>query len=132
MSDEALSASVNDIESVVNLTDGTAGSLSGNGAGAAIGEDMSATTKVCLEARDFGNQDGTIGKMKVNRCITTAPLRILSGGISDRIKRFTDSETSDMELSVTFRMKKPKLEVLQLLLYFVMIRCTRQAYHVMQ
>ncbi|KAL6338835.1 hypothetical protein AAG906_023985 [Vitis piasezkii] len=116
MSDEALSASVNDIESVVNLTDGTAGSLSGNGAGAAIGEDMSATTKVCLEARDFGNQDGTIGKMKVNRCITTAPLRILSGGISDRIKRFTDSETSDMEFSVTFRMKKPKLEANHVLL----------------
>ncbi|XP_034690710.1 mediator of RNA polymerase II transcription subunit 15a-like isoform X2 [Vitis riparia] len=116
MSDEALSASINDIESVVNLTDGTAGSLSGNGAGAAIGEDMSATTKVCLEARDFGNQDGTIGKMKVNRCITTAPLRILSGGISDRIKRFTDSETSDMELSVTFRMKKPKLEANHVLL----------------
>lgn len=116
MSDEALSASINDIESVVNLTDGTAGSLSGNGAGAAIGEDVSATTKVCLEARDFGNQDGTIGKMKVNRCITTAPLRILSGGISDRIKRFTDSETSDMELSVTFRMKKPKLEANHVLL----------------
>lgn len=116
MSDEALSASINDIESVVNLTDGTAGSLSGNGAGAAIGEDMSATTKVCLEARDFGNQDGTIGKMKVNRCITTAPLRILSGGISDRIKRFTDSETSDMELSVIFRMKKPKLEANHVLL----------------
>ena len=131
MSDEALRASVNDIESVVNLTDATAGSLSGNGAAATIGEDLSATTKIYLEAREFGGQDGTAGIMKMNRCVTAAPL-FLSGGRRDRIKRFADSDTSDMMLSVTFRMKKPKLEVLQLWLYFVMIWCTRQAYNFMQ
>lgn len=112
ISNGALTASVNDIKSVVFLTDGTAGSLSGKGSVAAIGEDLSATARVTLEARDFGNQDGTTRKRKMNRSITAVPL---SDGVTHRIKQFTYSKTSDMEeFSEIFRLKKLKTEVLQL------------------
>ncbi|KAE8662939.1 Mediator of RNA polymerase II transcription subunit 15a [Hibiscus syriacus] len=107
----ALGAAVNDIGSVVSMTDRIAGSTPGNGSRAAVGEDLVAMTKCRLQARNFISQDGMSRTKKIRRHTSAVPLNVVSsaGSLNDSFKRPTGS-TSDLESTATSSVKRPRIE----------------------
>jgi PAX-interacting protein 1 len=114
MSTETLTAAVNDISSVVSMSDMIAGSAPGNGSRAAVGEDLVSMTNCRLQARNFITQDGTSGIRKIKRYTSARPLNVVSsaGSKNDSIKELSASEASQQEPTATSNVKKPKVEVL--------------------
>ncbi|XP_059649293.1 mediator of RNA polymerase II transcription subunit 15a-like isoform X2 [Cornus florida] len=112
VSAKTLSASVDDIGSVVSMIDRTAGAAPGNGSRAAIGEDFVATTKCRLLARNFIRQDGTTGTRKMRRYTSAMPLNGApsTGIMIDGFKQLTGSEVSDLELTATSNVKRRRIE----------------------
>ncbi|GKV15586.1 hypothetical protein SLEP1_g26366 [Rubroshorea leprosula] len=113
LSPEALSASVNDIGSFVGMIDRIAGSAPGNGSRAAVGEDLVAMTKCRLQTRNFIMQDGMVGTKRIRRYTSAMPLNAVSSAVSmnDSLKQLTGSETSDLDLTATSIVKRPRTEV---------------------
>jgi PAX-interacting protein 1 len=120
MSTETLTAAVNDISSVVSMSDMIAGSAPGNGSRAAVGEDLVSMTNCRLQARNFITQDGTSGIRKIKRYTSARPLNVVSsaGSKNDSIKELSASEASQQEPTVTSNVKKQKVEVLNTF-YFI-------------
>ncbi|KAL5072432.1 hypothetical protein RYX36_011416 [Vicia faba] len=118
MSTETLTAAVNDISSVVSMSDRIAGSAPGNGSRAAVGEDLVSMTNCRLQARNFITQDGTNGIRKIKRYTTARPLNIKSSAVSknDSIMQLSASEASQQESTATTNFKKPKAEATHALL----------------
>ncbi|XP_064989663.1 mediator of RNA polymerase II transcription subunit 15a-like isoform X2 [Musa acuminata AAA Group] len=87
-----LSSAVNDIRSVVSMTDRIPGSETENGSRAAVGENL--ITK------------------KRNRDTSAMPLNNLSsaGSVNDRDKQTYTVDTSELQLTVTSRVKRQKVE----------------------
>lgn len=123
ISSKALSASVSDISSVGSMTDSIAGSAPGIGSRAAVGEDLVAMTKCRLQARNFVTQDGMTGTRKMRRCTSAMPLNVVSsaGSVSDSFKQLTGPETSDLESTATSSVKRPRLEVLFLISFWLLV-----------
>ncbi|OVA09212.1 hypothetical protein BVC80_659g44 [Macleaya cordata] len=108
VSRKALSASVNDIGFAISMGDGIAGPRQpGYGPLAAVGEDLVATTKCRLEARNFIPVNG-IAVKRASRCYSNEnPLNVLP---SD--ENVHDSfETSELESTATSRIKRCRLEI---------------------
>ena len=104
MSPDALSASVNDIGSVIGMIDRIAGSAPVNGSRGALGEDLAAMTNT---------RDGMTGSRKM-KCYTSAvPMNVLSsaGSGNDSFKRLICPETSDLESTATSSVKRLRIEV---------------------
>ncbi|XP_058728872.1 mediator of RNA polymerase II transcription subunit 15a-like [Vicia villosa] len=118
MSTETLTAAVNDISSVVSMSDRIAGSAPGNGSRAAVGEDLVSMTNCRLQARNFITQDGTNGIRKIKRYTSARPLNVKSSAVSknDSIKQLSASEASQQESTATTNFKKPKAEATHALL----------------
>lgn len=114
MSTKTLSAAVNDISSVVSMTDRIAGSAPGNGSRAAVGEDLVSITNCRLQARNFTTQDGSNGTKKIKRYISSRPLKNVSsaGSMNDSINQFSASEASQQKSTASSNFTKPKAEVL--------------------
>ncbi|XP_062104651.1 mediator of RNA polymerase II transcription subunit 15a-like isoform X2 [Humulus lupulus] len=110
MSPKALSASVRDIGSVVNMVDRFAGSAPGNGSRAAVGEDLVAMTNCHLQVRNFTSHDGTNGTRKMKRYTSAMPLNVISSTSS-----INDSEISELESTATSGIKRCKLEAIHAL-----------------
>lgn len=113
MSSEALTASVNDIGSVVSMIDRIAESASGNGSRVTVGEDLVAMTECHLQARNFITHDGSTGTKRMRCCTSAMPLVVVSsaGSINDSFKQFTGSETLNFESTETSSIKRPRIEV---------------------
>ncbi|XP_073226648.1 mediator of RNA polymerase II transcription subunit 15a-like [Cicer arietinum] len=118
MSTKTLSAAVNDISSVVSMTDRIAGSAPGNGSRAAVGEDLVSITNCRLQARNFTTQDGSNGTKKIKRYISSRPLKNVSsaGSMNDSINQFSASEASQQKSTASSNFTKPKAEVSHALL----------------
>ncbi|CAJ2656333.1 unnamed protein product [Trifolium pratense] len=113
MSTETLTAAVNDISSVVSMSDMIAGAAPGNGSRAAVGEDLVSMTNCRLQARNFITQDGTSGIRKIKRYTSARPLNVVSsaGSKNDSTNQLSASEASQQESTATSNVKKPKAEV---------------------
>lgn len=113
ISPKALTASVRDIESVVNMIDSNAESAPGNVSTATVGEDLVAMTKCRMQARNFLTQDGTTGIKRVRRCTNGMLLNFAAsaGSMNDSFKQLTGSETSELESTATSSIKKARMEV---------------------
>ncbi|XP_071741694.1 mediator of RNA polymerase II transcription subunit 15a-like [Rutidosis leptorrhynchoides] len=113
ISPNALSASVDDIGSVVSMIDRIAGSAPGNGSRAAVGEDLVAMTKCRLQARNFVTQDGTNGMRKMKRFTSAVPLNVVSstGSVNDNFKQLNVSDTSELDSTASSAIKKPRIQV---------------------
>ncbi|KAL9664117.1 hypothetical protein QQ045_019514 [Rhodiola kirilowii] len=109
ISNEALTASVNDIGSVVSMIDRISGSAPGNGSRAAVGEDMVAMTKRRLQVGNFATKDGISGSKKMKQFTSSMPLVVVS--TNDSFKQLVCSELSDLESTATSRAKRPRIEV---------------------
>lgn len=120
ISPKALTASVRDIESVVNMIDSNAGSAPGNVSTATVGEDLVAMTKCRMQARNFLTQDGTTGIKRVRRCTNGMLLNFAAsaGSMNDSFKQLTGSETSELESTATSSIKKARMEVCPATLIF--------------
>ncbi|XP_057976211.1 mediator of RNA polymerase II transcription subunit 15a-like isoform X2 [Malania oleifera] len=103
ISHEALSASVNDIWSVVSMMDMMAGSAPGNGSRAAVGEDLADTARCHLQAKCFSGQYGTngLGMMQQDRNLMPSETVSFGDDINDRC---------DLESTATFCVKRPRIE----------------------
>lgn len=88
-----LSSAVSDIRSVVSVTDRIPGSATENGSRAAVGENLITN--------------------KRNRDTSAMPLNNLSsaGSVNDRDKQTYTVDTSELQLTVTSRVKRQKVEV---------------------
>ncbi|KAL9668082.1 hypothetical protein QQ045_002456 [Rhodiola kirilowii] len=113
VSNDAFTASVNDIGSVISMIDRIAGSAPGNGSRAAVGEDLVAMTKCRLQAKNFASQEGSNGSKKMKRLTSAMPLIVVStnGSVNDSFKQHVGSELSDLESTATSRAKRPRIEV---------------------
>ncbi|XP_050898526.1 mediator of RNA polymerase II transcription subunit 15a isoform X4 [Lathyrus oleraceus] len=120
MSTETLTAAVNDISSVVSMSDRIAGSAPGNGSRAAVGEDLVSMTNCRLQARNFITQDGTNGIRKIKRYTSARPLNVKSSAVpvskNDSITQLSASEASQQESTDTTDFKKPNAEAIHALL----------------
>ncbi|KAI3910114.1 hypothetical protein MKW98_014499 [Papaver atlanticum] len=112
MSPKALSASVGDIGSVINMIDRITGSAPGNGSKAAVGEDLVAMTKCRIQARNFSQQDGSSPRKKMRRDTVAVPLNAMSsaGTVNGNFKQLVSMELSDIESAATTRMKRSRDE----------------------
>ncbi|ONH99375.1 hypothetical protein PRUPE_6G027400 [Prunus persica] len=109
MSSNALSASVSDIGSVVSMSR-IAGSAPGKGSRDAVGEDLITMTKCCLQGRNVLTRDGTNGSRKIRRFTSAVPLNVVPSAGNDCFRQLASSETSDLESTVTSRIKRPRIE----------------------
>jgi len=103
MSTETLTAAVNDISSVVSMSDRISGSAPGNGSRAAVGEDLVSMTNCRLQARSFITQDGgttnVIRKFKRHVRGKTLDVGPSAGSMNDNLKQLSASEASQQESS---------------------------------
>jgi len=115
MSTETLTAAVNDISSVVSMSDRISGSAPGNGSRAAVGEDLVSMTNSRLQARSFITQDGGTanGIRKFKRHIRgkTSDVGSSAGSMNDNLKQLSASEASQQESTATSNVKKPEAKV---------------------
>ncbi|XP_022864000.1 mediator of RNA polymerase II transcription subunit 15a-like [Olea europaea var. sylvestris] len=110
MSPKALSSSISDISSVVNMIDRIAGSAPGNGSRAAVGEDLAAMTKCRLQARNFFSQDGSSGTKRMRRYTSAVPSNVVSStGSVDSFNQLNGTE-SDGESNGASNIKRPRIE----------------------
>ncbi|KAK6925508.1 Mediator complex subunit 15, KIX domain, partial [Dillenia turbinata] len=118
ISHEAFSSSVSDIGLLVGMFDRLAGSASGNGSRAAVGEDLVAMTNCRLQARNFVTQAGSDGTIKLSCNTSGMPFNVGSsaGSVNDSFKQLRNSDTSDMMLSATYTIKRPRIEANRALL----------------
>lgn len=113
ISNEALTASVNDIGSVLSMINRFAGSAPGNGSRAVVGEDLAAMTMFRLQAENLDSQDKISGSRKIKRCTSFMPSAVIqTNSRSDySFTQVVDSELSDLESTATSRAKRPRTEV---------------------
>jgi PAX-interacting protein 1 len=105
ISSKALSASVSEIGSVVNLADSMAGSVPVYGSKGSVSEDLGVTSKTNPVARYFSMGCSTFGMRKVKRSTKAVPL-------NDKTPASPKKSASE---STTFcPNKKPRIQVCQL------------------
>lgn len=109
---KALRLSVDDMESVVNMVDRTAGTEPGNGSRAAVGEDLMATT--CHSRIGNSTEPILVPERRNLLCYTSpVPSNTISSTeiINDSLKQLTDSEIYGLESTATSCSKRRKIEV---------------------
>ncbi|CAN6468874.1 unnamed protein product [Victoria cruziana] len=118
VSSKAFTSSINDITAVMNLTDQMVGSAPGNGARTAVGEDLAATTRCRVQARNLVAQDGNAASRKMKRNTSAMPLNVVSsaGSMNNSLHLLTGVESSELQSTATSGVKKQKTEVNQILL----------------
>ncbi|KAA8517378.1 hypothetical protein F0562_017671 [Nyssa sinensis] len=107
ISSRALSASIQDIESVFCMIDSCV----------ATGEDLAADTSWQLQTRKFSLQYGSSSVKRMKRHISTMALDVLSSpsGENDSFKQFHGQISDDMESTATSRIKRAKIETKNML-----------------
>ncbi|KAK4775189.1 hypothetical protein SAY86_010124 [Trapa natans] len=112
-SPQSLSDAVNDINSVVHMVDKIAGSAPGNGSRSAIGEDFVDMTRRKQHPRNYSIQDVLSGSRKIKRSTVAIPLNGASsaGSLNERVRRYLDAESSDLESTATSSIKRLKSSV---------------------
>ncbi|KAF3795777.1 Mediator of RNA polymerase II transcription subunit 15a [Nymphaea thermarum] len=117
ISSKAFASSISDISSAVNLVDRLACSAPGNGSRASVGEDLAATTRWRLQARNLISQDGNAAAKKMKRNMTAMPLNTMSsaGSVNNSVRQPASLESSELESTATSRIKRPRIEVNQIL-----------------
>lgn len=114
MSCKALSASVSDIKRAVSMIDTIAGSVPGNQYAAAVGEDLVATAKHHMLAKNLLPGEGIIITKNMNYQSSGRPWSVVTSegsSVSNSYKPYTGKDTSDVESTATSRIKRPRVEV---------------------